>query len=59
MMLINKHLPSPAVNEELESLNAQVENLQKENSTQKERSAVTFVHNIVDFEAIRVSKAAR
>ena len=39
--------------EELESLKAQVENLQKENSTQKERSAVTFVHNIVDFEAIR------
>jgi hypothetical protein len=31
--------------EEIESLKAQVQNLQKENSTQKERSAVTFVHD--------------
>ncbi|MHC5756157.1 MAG: hypothetical protein ACYTXF_37185 [Nostoc sp.] len=39
--------------EELERLKAQGKNLQKENSAQKEHSAVTFVHNIVDFEAIR------
>ncbi|WP_366829655.1 hypothetical protein [Nostoc sp. NMS2] len=45
--------------EELERLKAQGKNLQKENSPQKEHSAVTFVHDIVDFEAIRVSGAAR
>jgi hypothetical protein len=38
--------------EELERLKAQGKNLQKENSAQKEHSAVTFVHDIVDFEAI-------
>lgn len=38
---------------ELDTLKAQVQNLQKENSTLKEHSAVTFVHDIVDFDAIR------
>ncbi|MBD6620808.1 hypothetical protein FNW02_34915 [Komarekiella sp. 'clone 1'] len=37
---------------ELDRLKAQVQNLQKENSTLKEHSAVTFVHDIVDFDAI-------
>lgn len=39
--------------EEIERLEALVQNLQKENSAKKERSAITFVHDIVDFEAIR------
>ncbi|MBD2341629.1 hypothetical protein H6G64_32325 [Calothrix sp. FACHB-156] len=38
---------------ELERLKAQVQNLQKENSAQRERSAVTFIYDIVDFDAIR------
>ena len=37
---------------ELDRLKAQVQNLQKENSTLKEHSAVTFVYDIVDFDAI-------
>ena len=32
---------------------AQVQNLQKENLELKERSAITFVHEVVDFEAVR------
>ncbi|QLE45983.1 hypothetical protein FD723_37815 (plasmid) [Nostoc sp. C052] len=39
--------------EELNRLKAQVQYLQKENSAHQERSAVTFVYDIVDFEAIR------
>ena len=38
---------------ELDRLKAKVQNLQKENSAQKERSAVTFIYDIVDFNAIR------
>jgi len=37
----------------MEKLRTQVQNLQKENLELKERSAINFVHDIVDFEAIR------
>lgn len=47
-------LPGIARDEnELDRLKAQVQNLQKQNSTLKEHSAVTVVHDIVDFDAIR------
>lgn len=44
---------------EIPRLRSQVQNLQKENLELKERSAINFVHDVVDFEAICVSKAAR
>ncbi|QFS52678.1 hypothetical protein [Nostoc sphaeroides] len=37
---------------EIPRLIAQVQNLQKENLELKERSAINFVHDVVDFEAI-------
>ena len=47
-------LPSITRHEvELDRLKAKVQNLQKENSAQRERSAVTFIYDIVDFDAIR------
>nr|WP_244142143.1 hypothetical protein [aff. Roholtiella sp. LEGE 12411] len=54
--------PLPSITryeQEMEKLRTQVQNLQKENLELKERSAINFVHDIVDFEAIRVSGAAR
>lgn len=39
--------------QEMERLIVQVQNLQKENLELKERSAINFVHDVVDFEAIR------
>jgi len=54
--------PLPSITryeQEMEKLRAQVQNLQKENLELKERSAITFVNDVVDFEAIRVSEAAR
>ncbi|MCW5318614.1 hypothetical protein GTQ43_34470 [Nostoc sp. KVJ3] len=38
---------------EIPRLRNQVQNLQKENLELKERSAINFVHDVVDFEAIR------
>ncbi|MEH2436324.1 MAG: hypothetical protein V7K25_19095 [Nostoc sp.] len=50
----SEHIPSITRHEvELDRLKAKVQNLQKENSAQKERSAVTFIYDIVDFNAIR------
>lgn len=48
--------PLPSITryeQEMEKLRTQVQNLQKENLELKERSAINFVHDIVDFEAIR------
>lgn len=48
--------PLPSITryeQEMERLIAQVQNLQKENLELKERSAINFVHDVVDFEAIR------
>jgi hypothetical protein len=48
--------PLPSITryeQEIPRLIAQVENLQKENLELKERSAINFVHDVVDFEAIR------
>ena len=52
----NSSEPLPSITQyEQENLRlrAQVQNLQKENLELKERSAITFVHDVVDFEAIR------
>lgn len=38
---------------EIPMLRTQVQNLQKENLELKEQSAINFVHDVVDFEAIR------
>nr|WP_254445353.1 MULTISPECIES: hypothetical protein [unclassified Anabaena] len=40
--------------QEIEKLKIQVQNLQKENLELQERSAITFVHDVIDFEAIRI-----
>ncbi|MBD2169628.1 hypothetical protein H6G04_35360 [Calothrix membranacea FACHB-236] len=48
--------PLPSITryeQEMEKLRTQVQNLQKENLELKKRSAINFVHDIVDFEAIR------
>jgi hypothetical protein len=45
-------LPS-ITRDEMERLRAEVQNIQSYNSVLKERSAINFVHDIVDFEAIR------
>ncbi len=45
--------------QEIETLKAQVQNLTSRNSEIKERSAITKVHDVVDYEAVRVSGAAR
>ena len=39
--------------EEIERLRAEVQNIESYNSALKERSAINFVYDIVDFEAIR------
>ncbi len=41
----------------MERLIAEVQNIQSYNSVIKERSAINFVHDIVDFEVIRDSEA--
>ncbi|MBD2605772.1 hypothetical protein H6G81_14900 [Scytonema hofmannii FACHB-248] len=49
-----KPLPSiTRYEEEIERLRAEVQTIQSYNSALKERSAINFVHDIVDFEAIR------
>jgi hypothetical protein len=46
--------PLPSITRyEMERLRAEVQNIQSYNSVLKERSAINFVHDIVDFEAIR------
>lgn len=50
----SERLPSITRHEqEMEKFRTQVQNLQKENLELRERSAINFVHDIVDFEAIR------
>jgi hypothetical protein len=49
--------PLPSITryeQEIEKLKIQVHNLQKENLELQERSAITFVHDVIDFEAIRI-----
>lgn len=43
--------------QEIERLKAQIQNLQANNSAPQKRAALTFVQDVVDFEAIRVSVA--
>jgi hypothetical protein len=48
--------PLPSITwyeEEIERLRAEVQNIESYNSALRERSAINFVHDIVDFEAIR------
>ena len=52
--LFSDSLPSiTRYEQEIEKLKIQVQNLQKENLELQERSAITFVHDVIDFEAIR------
>ncbi|BAZ36743.1 hypothetical protein NIES4101_26630 (plasmid) [Calothrix sp. NIES-4101] len=47
--------PLPSItryDQDMERLRTQVQNLQKENLELKERSAINFVHDVIDFEAI-------
>ncbi len=50
--------PLPSITrDEMERLRAEVQSIQSYNSVLRERSAINFVHDIVDFEAIRDSEA--
>ncbi len=46
-------LEIPRLIAQVQNLQKEVQNLQKENLELKERSAINFVHDVVDFEAIR------
>lgn len=45
--------------QEIERLKAQVQNLQENNSEMRKRAAFIFIQDVVNFETIRVSGAAR